>query len=314
MFRIRFHGRGGQGMKTASRILGSAFFLEGYETQDAPRYGAERRGAPMFAYVRAAKTTIFERGIILRPDLVVVADESLLLLQSAGVLADLAEHSLLLISSSHSPEELQKKLGMVRPLLTLSMPVPKDIFTSHPPQSSACAAAAAQLLGLSLQSVRQALHMELSGLSDEKMAENEETANSAFLQMEPHRGRVGEQPETGSVSEDRPSWIILPFEDARISSPAIHGEATSLLMDTGSWRSLKPFIHKEQCSRCDLCHTYCPEGAISFDNDGYPCIDYKHCKGCLICLVQCPLHAIEAVQEDGSFHNNKQGDDQCDNS
>ncbi len=43
MYRIRFHGRGGQGMKTASQILGTAFFLEGYEVQDAPRYGAERR-------------------------------------------------------------------------------------------------------------------------------------------------------------------------------------------------------------------------------------------------------------------------------
>ena len=43
MYRIRFHGRGGQGMKTASRILGTAFFLSGYEVQDAPRYGAERR-------------------------------------------------------------------------------------------------------------------------------------------------------------------------------------------------------------------------------------------------------------------------------
>ena len=58
MYRIRFHGRGGQGMKTASRILGSAFFQEGYEVQDAPRYGAERRGAPIFAYVRAARTRI----------------------------------------------------------------------------------------------------------------------------------------------------------------------------------------------------------------------------------------------------------------
>ena len=54
MYRIRFHGRGGQGMKTASRILGTAFFIQGYEVQDAPRYGAERRGAPIFAYVRAA--------------------------------------------------------------------------------------------------------------------------------------------------------------------------------------------------------------------------------------------------------------------
>ena len=53
MFRIRFHGRGGQGMKTASRILGTAFFKAGYQVQDAPRYGAERRGAPIFAYGRA---------------------------------------------------------------------------------------------------------------------------------------------------------------------------------------------------------------------------------------------------------------------
>ncbi|MGA7278297.1 MAG: 2-oxoacid:acceptor oxidoreductase family protein, partial [Desulfocapsaceae bacterium] len=68
MYRIRFHGRGGQGMKTASRILGRAFFLAGYEVQDAPRYGAERRGAPIFAYVRAARSPINERGIIQQPD------------------------------------------------------------------------------------------------------------------------------------------------------------------------------------------------------------------------------------------------------
>ena len=86
MFRVRFHGRGGQGMKTASRILGTAFFLAGYEVQDAPRYGAERRGAPIFAYVRADKKSINERGIIAHPDLVVVADDSLVPLPAAGVL------------------------------------------------------------------------------------------------------------------------------------------------------------------------------------------------------------------------------------
>ena len=77
MYRIRFHGRGGQGMKTASRILGTAFFLEGFEVQDAPRYGAERRGAPIFAYVRANRQIIHERGVIHRPDLVIVADNFL---------------------------------------------------------------------------------------------------------------------------------------------------------------------------------------------------------------------------------------------
>ncbi|MFZ9039616.1 MAG: 2-oxoacid:acceptor oxidoreductase family protein, partial [Gammaproteobacteria bacterium] len=85
MFRIRFHGRGGQGMKTASRILGTAFFNAGYEVQDAPRYGAERRGAPIFAYVRADRETINERGIIDRPDLVCVADDTLVGMPAAAV-------------------------------------------------------------------------------------------------------------------------------------------------------------------------------------------------------------------------------------
>ena len=74
-------------MKTASRILGSALFQQGYEVQDAPRYGAERRGAPIFAYVRADKKPINERGIIHRPDLVIVADDTLVAIPAAGVLA-----------------------------------------------------------------------------------------------------------------------------------------------------------------------------------------------------------------------------------
>ena len=72
MLRIRFHGRGGQGMKTASRILGAAAFHAGYVVQDAPVYGAERRGAPMAACTRIARTSILERGVIVQADLVVV--------------------------------------------------------------------------------------------------------------------------------------------------------------------------------------------------------------------------------------------------
>ncbi|MFM2129618.1 MAG: hypothetical protein RL477_1164 [Pseudomonadota bacterium] len=100
MFRIRFHGRGGQGMKTASRILGTAFFNEGFEVQDAPRYGAERRGAPIFAYVRADRAPIFERGVIRNPDLVLVADETLVPIPVAGVLDGLDAHAVLVIAGT----------------------------------------------------------------------------------------------------------------------------------------------------------------------------------------------------------------------
>ena len=119
MYRIRFHGRGGQGMKTASRILGSAFFLEGFEVQDAPRYGAERRGAPIFAYVRAARKTINERGIIQHPDLVIVADDSLVPVPAAGVLQGLDSHSAMLINSHATAKVWQHRLNLAGPDIIL---------------------------------------------------------------------------------------------------------------------------------------------------------------------------------------------------
>ncbi len=119
MYRIRFHGRGGQGMKTASRMLGTAFFLEGFEVQDAPRYGAERRGAPIFAYVRAAREPIHERGIITRPDLVVVADDSLVSIAAAGVCQGLTERGVLLINSHDSVESWSQRLNLSGPIVVL---------------------------------------------------------------------------------------------------------------------------------------------------------------------------------------------------
>src|SRR5512145_1884480 len=116
MFRIRFHGRAGQGIKTASQVLVTAFFLEGFEVQDAPRYGAERRGAPIFAYVRAARVPINERGIITRPDLVIVADETLVPMPVAGVLQGVGPQTVMLINSAHSPEEWTSRLKLSGPV------------------------------------------------------------------------------------------------------------------------------------------------------------------------------------------------------
>lgn len=302
-------------MKTASRILGSTFFFAGYEVQDAPRYGAERRGAPMFAYVRANKRAIYERGIITRPDLVVVADDSLISLPVAGVTSGITPHSLLLIHSSHSLEKLQEKHRFPCPVLLLAQVPSVDLlYTNHPPVGSSCAAGAAQLLGLPWQIVQQAMELELSDLSEQLLTENIQTARDAFQQMAASSREVTEQADPDPTCSDQPHWIELPFEDASISAPAIHGQATSLHMDTGSWRILRPIIDAERCSRCGLCHTYCPDGVISIDQDGYPTIDYKHCKGCMICLVQCPLHAIESISEQELQSHKQEEDEQCANS
>jgi pyruvate ferredoxin oxidoreductase gamma subunit len=119
MLRIRFHGRGGQGMKTASRIVGSASFWERRYAQDTPVYGAERRGAPMVALTRIADEPILERGLIACPDIVVVADETLLKDVQARPLQGLTAVGSVLMNSKSPPEALRERYGLASALAVL---------------------------------------------------------------------------------------------------------------------------------------------------------------------------------------------------
>src|SRR3972149_1808531 len=102
MIRIRFHGRGGHGMKTASRIVGTAAFSEGYHVQDSPLYGAERRGAPITAYTRIADEIVLERGIITDPDVVIIADDSLIEDPMANPLGGIVPSTVIVINTNKS--------------------------------------------------------------------------------------------------------------------------------------------------------------------------------------------------------------------
>jgi pyruvate ferredoxin oxidoreductase delta subunit len=62
---------------------------------------------------------------------------------------------------------------------------------------------------------------------------------------------------------------------------------------TGGWRTFRPVIEPDKCSKCSLCSLYCPEGAISDDLE----IDYDFCKGCGICAEECPGKAIRMERE-----------------
>jgi pyruvate ferredoxin oxidoreductase gamma subunit len=298
MYRIRFHGRGGQGMKTASRILGTAFFLEGYEVQDAPRYGAERRGAPIFAYVRADRVPINERGIIRHPDLVVVADESLVPVPAAGVLAGITAQTLLLINSSEAAELWQQRLNLAGSILILPVTTEVTQRADLPYIGATCAGAAARLAGvITEQALEQAIREELSHLGAAVIEKNLHNALAAYQAMAEYQGRVKEGDVVSAKEYTKPDWLELPFEDARISAPTIHAAATSVEVKTGLWRTQRPVIDYEHCNHCWwICSSYCPDGAINVE-ESTPVIDYDHCKGCLICVAQCPPHAIEAIPE-----------------
>jgi pyruvate ferredoxin oxidoreductase gamma subunit len=301
MYRLRFHGRGGQGMKTASRILGTAFFLAGFEVQDAPRYGAERRGAPIFAYVRADLRTINERGVIRRPDLVIVADETLVLIPAAGVLEGIAPQTVLLISSAANPEVWRERLHLSNPVLTL--PRAGALAAPLEPRfiGAACAGAAARLVGvIPRECLARAVRDELAHLGEAVVAKNLDAALGAYDLMAEHAGCVTEAPETPADTYDQPRWIELPFDDAGLSAPDIFAPATTEKVPTGLWRTVRPVIDYEHCHRCvQICSTLCPDSTISVNAEGFPVIDYEHCKGCLICMANCPRHAIRAVPEEG---------------
>jgi pyruvate ferredoxin oxidoreductase gamma subunit len=300
MFRIRFHGRGGQGMKTASRILGTAFFLEGYEVQDAPRYGAERRGAPIFAYVRADKKNIHERGIIAHPDLVVVADDSLVPVPAAGVLQGIGDLTVILINSHENDATWQHRLNIKSPIVIL--PETEEIVDRAELRyiGATCAGAAACLLGvISKEKLGKAIEQELSRLGKAVVAKNISNALAAFKYMEMHAAaiKVQEGRILAAHNYTRPQWISLPFEDARISAPIIHGALTSIEVNTGIWRTMRPIIDYDLCKGCWwVCSTFCPDSAINVTANR-PEIDYSHCKGCLVCVAQCPAHAIAVIPE-----------------
>lgn len=299
IFRIRFHGRGGQGMKTASRILGSAFFAAGLEVQDAPRYGAERRGAPIFAYVRASPVPIDERGVIRSPDLVIVADETLMPLPAAGVLTGIAPRTVLLVASRDPPDEWRRRLNLVSPVLTL--PDLEDVQdrSTQPLVGAACAGAAARLVGvIGAVALERAVVDELAHLGEAVVAANRAQALAAYERFAGQAGLVRPGEPVDASRWDEPDWIDLPFEDARVSAPIIHAALTSEAVKTGAWRTLRPVIDLARCNRCWwVCSTFCPDGAIAVEADGAPRIDYEHCKGCLVCVAQCPPHAIAALPE-----------------
>jgi pyruvate ferredoxin oxidoreductase gamma subunit len=299
MFRIRFHGRGGQGMKTASRILGNAFFLAGYEVQDAPRYGAERRGAPIFAYVRADKHPINERGVINRPDLVIVADDSLVAIPAAGVLQGIGPQSVLLINSHEPSTTWESRLNVPGQVLILPVSEEVEDRAELPYLGTTCAGAAARLVGvISLAQLQQAIEEELAHLGPAVVAKNIEHAGSAYELAAPYAGKVVEGSVIGATGYDKPAWVDLPLEATGAAAPTIHAGLTSEQAKTGAWRTLRPVIDYELCNRCWwVCSEFCPDGAIKVDAEGYPRIDYDHCKGCMVCVAQCPPHAIAAVSE-----------------
>ena len=106
---IRWHGRGGQGAKTAALLLADVCFKTGAYVQGFPEYGPERMGAPITAYNRISDKEIRVHSNIYEPDLVVVVDETLL--EAVDVTAGLAKDGAIIVNTKKAPADIRPLLG-----------------------------------------------------------------------------------------------------------------------------------------------------------------------------------------------------------
>ena len=108
LIEIRWHGRGGQGAKTASLLLADAAFNTGKYIQGFPEYGPERMGAPITAYNRISSNPITIHSNIYEPDYVVVVDDTLL--ETVDVTSGLKESGAIVINTTKSADYLKTVL------------------------------------------------------------------------------------------------------------------------------------------------------------------------------------------------------------
>ena len=296
MFEVRFHGRGGQGAKIASRILGSSGFLSGLYAQDFALFGAERRGAPVVSCTRLGSRPIETRGYIDMPDLVVAMDHTLLKEARAQVFHGVHSLTPFFINAADPAIAVQELPAANFRFIDLNGIGRR--LTGRPLVSAAAAALAAKSIeAISLAALIDAARIEFDalGMTQELVETNEAVVREVYAlapRMALDSRGTGVKPIALAVES-------IPYLSAtQFMTPAIQRRASAALRHTGSWRMERPEIELAKCKRCFLCYLYCPDAAIQLDSENYPHLDYDHCKGCMICLVECPTEAITRRAEE----------------
>jgi pyruvate ferredoxin oxidoreductase gamma subunit len=271
LIEIRFHGRGGQGAVTASRIIAIAAYEEGKYSQAIPMYGTERRGAPLTAFVRIDDVRVRERELVHNPEISIVLDP--LIAKQQSVVDNLTPGGLVLLNTADEPEDV--KLGGDFKVATVDATTIALETLGRPITNTAILGAFAKITGLiSVESIEKAI-------------------------MKNFPGRLGEM----NVAAVRASYervkgpVQATVKEAPEEKADIHVGGYGVLKDVSSWRVFTPEIDVEKCIGCKNCWIFCPETAIEWDEESKkPSIRYNACKGCGLCANECPVDAIEMVR------------------
>lgn len=295
MFEIKFWGRGGQGVVIASIILGKAAVLINKYALSAPKFGAERGGAPVTADFRLADGRISARYPISNPDAIVVLDEGLL---SPEIVRDIKDGGWLIINSAKPPEDF----FYLGPFVIATVDA-KRIAATHGIGTAALPITNTTILGAVVRALASDVRINIENLCEaiaksgdvppHKINDNIAAAEEAFekttIKMSTNTVRLA--PTATPPAKETDQKLVDLSEIISISLDDTVGNKTGL------WRTVKPVINYAKCKnrglKCGICRKLCPEPAILVDKNGKVTIDYDHCKGCGICSQECPLKAIE---------------------
>jgi 2-oxoacid:acceptor oxidoreductase gamma subunit (pyruvate/2-ketoisovalerate family)/2-oxoacid:acceptor oxidoreductase delta subunit (pyruvate/2-ketoisovalerate family) len=271
-------GRGGEGVVLASQILADTFARAGFWVQSFPEFKAERRGAPISAFLRWDPASPIRRRYKVQDcDVLVVVSPSP---PSPEVLQTVRAGGLVVLNR-------EARFALAGPFDIARVPASR-IALAHGILSSegrpmgnvaVLGAAVKALLPQGLPFLEDAVASRMSGAIAEA---NVAAARDGYARCTRQHRLAG----------DAPLELARPPAPPAVRPLFPVSTTTSLSIHTGTWSLDRPVL-LEACTCCALCAPFCPEGAISRTN-GEMEIDYLYCKGCGICEVVCPVrNAIE---------------------
>lgn len=278
MKEMLFVGRGGEGVVLASQILADTLGRAGFHVQAFPEFTAERRGAPIAAYVRWDEAPIRRRYKMRDCDVLAVVSPSP---PSAATLARLRPGGLLLINAEsrfphfatfHVARTPASRIARRRGVLSAE---------GRPMGNVALLGAWARLF---LPDRRELLEDAIGARFGAGAERNVLAARDGYERCVVQRTLSGDSsiPRTRAVAAVERPRFPMSTRDSRSN-------------ETGAWSLERPIL-SASCTACAVCALFCPETALSRTADGMA-IDYLHCKGCGICVDVCPVREAIAMEE-----------------
>jgi pyruvate ferredoxin oxidoreductase gamma subunit len=276
-----FVGRGGEGVVLASQILAETFARAGYWVQSFPEFKAERRGAPIAAFLRWDESSPIRRRYGVRDcDVLAVVSASP---PPPDALARVRPGGLVVLNREtryrHTGAFVIARVPAARIAGAAGIVSSEGRAMGNVAVLGACVRV---LLPDGLPLLEQAVASRMGALAGANVVAAREGYAACTRQY--------------AVAGDTPLEPAPKLVAAARPAPRFAVSSTdSLANHTGSWSLERPVL-TAACTACAVCALFCPEGAIA-RSDGSMAIDYLYCKGCGICRAVCPVRDAVVLEE-----------------